>query len=316
MSATNNKIMDDEPEDIEALLPWYATGALNPRDTRRVEEALRQDPGLRKQYAAIQDEYIETVSLNENLGAPSTRALQKLMTAIETEPAGRAPAVAPKRPGRFAALLASLSPRTLAWSASFGALALVLQAGIIGTILMRTGLQAFQSPEYHEQVGQTAPAARTPSSPETPVAKTSAPPNASLERRLDAAPPPAASAPASQPASPAQKQAPPSLSQSDEAPADATVTRPQAESAAPSAVRRSMATAKTAKDVIATVTFQPEARMSDISALLSSYRAAVVGSEGGALRLQFEGMTTASDLNVILAALRKERIVASATAAP
>jgi hypothetical protein len=32
--------------------------------------------------------------------------------------------------------------------------------------------------------------------------------------------------------------------------------------------------------------------------------------------LQFEGMTTIPDLNVILAALRKERIVAEAVAVP
>jgi hypothetical protein len=71
-----------------------------------------------------------------------------------------------------------------------------------------------------------------------------------------------------------------------------------------------------AKDVVAAVTFRPDARMSDISTLLGSYHASVVGGEGSALRLQFEGMTTASDLNVILTALRKERIVAEAVAVP
>ncbi|MGB3864681.1 MAG: hypothetical protein WBA29_03510, partial [Xanthobacteraceae bacterium] len=150
MRATNIKIMDDEPGEIEALLPWYAAGTLNAHDTRRVEDALREDEALRRKYAAIQDEYSETVGLNESLGAPSPRALQKLMAAIEAEPARKASAAstASKRQGWWAAFVASLSPRTLAWSASFGALALVVQAGLIGTILMRTGLDAFQSPQY------------------------------------------------------------------------------------------------------------------------------------------------------------------------
>jgi len=44
-----------EPDDIEGLLPWHATGTLNSRDARRVDEALKRDPELAKQYAVIQD---------------------------------------------------------------------------------------------------------------------------------------------------------------------------------------------------------------------------------------------------------------------
>ena len=38
---------------------------------------------------------------------------------------------------RFSGFFASLSPRTLAWSASLGALALLLQAGVIGAVLVK-----------------------------------------------------------------------------------------------------------------------------------------------------------------------------------
>ncbi len=71
------------------LLPWHAAGTLNARDARRVEEALAHDPELAKQYAVIREEYAETIDLNESLGAPSTRAMQKLFAAIDTEPAGK-----------------------------------------------------------------------------------------------------------------------------------------------------------------------------------------------------------------------------------
>lgn len=149
---TQSKIGDEnfadrEPGDIEALLPWHAAGTLNARDTRRVEDALARDPDLARQYAAIQDEYTETILLNESLGAPSARAMQKLFAAIDAEPvrkvtAGFHPLM---RAGDF---FASLSPRTLAWSALAGAFALLLQAGIIGTVLVKSQSGSFQTASY------------------------------------------------------------------------------------------------------------------------------------------------------------------------
>src|SRR5262245_65445057 len=86
MMAMSKKILD-EPGEIETLLPWHAAGTLSARDARRVEEALARDPELAKQYAVIREEYAETIGLNETLGAPSARAMQKLFAAIEAEPA-------------------------------------------------------------------------------------------------------------------------------------------------------------------------------------------------------------------------------------
>lgn len=296
MRATSNKIMDDEPEEIEALLPWYAAGTLNARDARRVEDALKQDAALQKQYAVIREESAETVALNEELGAPSSYALQKLMAAIDAEPA-RASAAA-SRPGRFAGFFASLSPRTLAWSASFGALALMVQAGLIGTILMRSGLEAFQSPDYQQHVEQASSARPAAVPPQERTAQISAD-LASRERAIQSAPAPMRQGPL-----------PPSLQADRAAPSNSVAAARPAEQ---QPARRSITPAK---DVVAAVTFRPDARMSDISTLLGSYHASVVGGEGSALRLQFEGMTTTSDLNVILTALRKERIVADAVAVP
>src|ERR1700754_5275550 len=80
------QMLDQEPGEIEMLLPWHAAGTLNARDARRVEEALARDPELAKQYAVIREEYAETIHLNESLGAPSVRAMQKLFAAIDGEP--------------------------------------------------------------------------------------------------------------------------------------------------------------------------------------------------------------------------------------
>ena len=144
MMALSKKMLEQEPSEIEMLLPWYAAGTLNARDARRVEEALAVDPELAKQYAVIREEYAETIDLNESLGAPSARAMQRLFAAIDAEPV-RQPSTSLNLVARVSGFFASLSPRTLAWSASLGALALLLQAGVIGAVLMKNQTATYQT---------------------------------------------------------------------------------------------------------------------------------------------------------------------------
>ena len=144
MMAASRKMLDQEPSEIEMLLPFHAAGTLNARDARRVEEALASDPDLARQYAVISEEYAETISLNESLGAPSARAMQKLFAAIDGEPE-RKPSASVNFSARVSEFFARLSPRTLAWSASLGAVALLLQAGVIGAVLMKNQTASFQT---------------------------------------------------------------------------------------------------------------------------------------------------------------------------
>jgi anti-sigma factor RsiW len=230
MMALSKKMLEQEPGEIEMLLPWHAAGTLNARDTRRVEEALASDPALAKQYAAIRGEYEETIHLNESLGAPSARAMQKLFASIDAEPA-RAIGALPLS-ARIATFFASLSPRTLAWSASLGAIALLLQAGIIGAVLMKTQTSTFQ----------------------TASLSTGAP----ITRELGAA--------------------------------------------APSR---------------ALVRFTPEARVAEITALLDSYQASIIGdARGGMFRLQFDKAMSQDELTALLGRMQREKFVNLAVAAP
>jgi anti-sigma factor RsiW len=144
MMAMSKKILEQEPSEIEMLLPFHAAGTLTARDARRVEEALARDPELARQYAVIREEYAETIHLNESLGAPSARAMQKLFAAIDAEPS-RKPSSSFNFSSRVASFFTSLSPRTLAWSASLGALALLLQAGVIGAVLMKNQTASYQT---------------------------------------------------------------------------------------------------------------------------------------------------------------------------
>jgi len=144
MMAMRKTMLEQEPSEIETLLPWHAAGTLDARDARRVEEALARDPELARQYAVIREEYAATIDLNESLGAPSARAMQQLFAAIDAEPA-RPPSSSLNLSGRIAGFFASLSPRTLAWTGSVGAVALLLQAGLIGALLVKTQPASFQT---------------------------------------------------------------------------------------------------------------------------------------------------------------------------
>ena len=231
MMAMSKKLLD-EPSEIEMLLPWHAAGTLNARDARRVEEALARDPDLARQYAVIREEYAETIHLNESLGAPSARAMQKLFAAIDGEPV-RKPSLTSRISTGIAQFFSGLSPRTMAWSAGAAALALLLQAGVIGAVLMKG-----------------------PASYQTASLSTNEP--ASLTRDLGAGSPPRA-----------------------------------------------------------LVRFAPDARMSDISALLENYQATVVGGANGLFRLQFGSKAMSKDEAAsLMNKLRGEKIVSLAEAAP
>lgn len=144
MMAASRQMLDREPSEIEMLLPFHAAGTLSARDARRVEDALASDPELARQYAVIGEEYAETISLNESLGAPSVRAMQKLFAAIDAEPV-RKPQLSVSLSARVSEFFAKLSPRTLAWSAGVGAVALLLQAGVIGAVLMKNQTATFET---------------------------------------------------------------------------------------------------------------------------------------------------------------------------
>jgi anti-sigma factor RsiW len=130
MNTTNNN-----EQEIEELLPWHAAGTLSRRDAQRVEDALARDPALARRYELVREEMLETIGANETLGAPSARAMDALFKKIDAEPA-RKPARSFNLAGRFSEFLASLAPRTLAFSAAAAVLALALQAGVITGVLL------------------------------------------------------------------------------------------------------------------------------------------------------------------------------------
>ena len=51
----------------------------------RVERALAEDNELAQRYELVREDLAETIRLNEMLGAPSARAMEKLFAAIDAE---------------------------------------------------------------------------------------------------------------------------------------------------------------------------------------------------------------------------------------
>lgn len=131
-----NTVNDSERGDIEELLPWHAAGTLSLREAQSVEAALASDPELARRYELVREELAQTVALNESLGAPSVRAMDALFAKIDAEPA-RHPAMSFDLGGRLRTFFASLSPRTLAYAGTAAALAIMLQAAVIGGFVIK-----------------------------------------------------------------------------------------------------------------------------------------------------------------------------------
>ena len=137
--------MNENPHsEIEELLPWHAAGTLSAREAQSVEAALERDPELKRRYELVREELAQTIHLNETLGAPSARAMTELFAKIDAEPKRRA-APSLNLGARMAAFFDSLSPRTLAWSAGAAALAILLQAAVIGGIVLKEQGPGYQT---------------------------------------------------------------------------------------------------------------------------------------------------------------------------
>ena len=117
--------------DARLLLPWRATGRLSTAEVDVIESAFALAPELEDDLAAARLERQAIIAVNELTSAPSSRALEGLLTQIEREATPR------KSVSRLWGWLApaTWSPRALAWSAGVAALMCLLQAGVLAVLL-------------------------------------------------------------------------------------------------------------------------------------------------------------------------------------
>ncbi|MGL4637511.1 MAG: hypothetical protein ACRCWF_16125 [Beijerinckiaceae bacterium] len=127
-----------EPDDIEGLLPWYATGKISAADKARIDKALTSDPELARRLTTVREEMAEVAALNEHVSGPSPAALDRIMKGVAAEPR-QAPVLKRAKQGLLEWLgsaLQAFSPRTLALAAC-GAVAVVavqtvMLSGLVG----------------------------------------------------------------------------------------------------------------------------------------------------------------------------------------
>lgn len=141
---------DTERARIAEMLPWHAAGTLSNREAEQVEKALARDAELAHQFALVREELGETIRLNESLGAPTARAAQALFAAIDAEQRA-APARKPGLITRASAFMTLFSPRALALWGGGAAIVILLQAAILGGVLVRTGVGTYETASYPEK---------------------------------------------------------------------------------------------------------------------------------------------------------------------
>ncbi len=140
---------DGSREDIELLLPWYVNGTLEPLDVAKVEDYVSRHPDMAVQLATLREDLDETIRANEAIAGPSGAALDRLMAQIETEVPIHRRALSAGRGlmGAIDDFLRSLSPGRLGWAAMAAAAVIMLQAGVVGTMMLNppTGGATYQT---------------------------------------------------------------------------------------------------------------------------------------------------------------------------
>lgn len=133
---TDRREQGPDADDVEALLPWLASGRLDLEDAQRVRTRLGADAELMRRFALVEDERAATVALNEALGAPSAAATRRLFDGIDAEPARPAPGGGARWSSlRLRDLLGRRPPGALTWGAAAAALIIAVQAGFIATLV-------------------------------------------------------------------------------------------------------------------------------------------------------------------------------------
>jgi hypothetical protein len=149
-----------EREEIELLLPWYVMGRLDRADAARVEACLAQDADLARQLELIRAEQDQSLAGNAAIAERPASNVNRLMADVAKRRVARAPAARPLW-DRMRDLFALPETGTMRWAAAAAAVLIVVQAGAIGTMLVR------QTDSYLPASGGSPAGAPTTATPGT-----------------------------------------------------------------------------------------------------------------------------------------------------
>ncbi len=117
-----------EPQDVEELLPWYATGRISREEARGVEAALNTMPDLAQKLSQVQRERDAVALGSEAVPPPPAENLQRLLQQVENTRQARAPK--PDKPAKEGDWIGAFFARRQVWQVAFtvACVALVVMA--------------------------------------------------------------------------------------------------------------------------------------------------------------------------------------------
>ncbi len=138
---TNETDSFSEREEIEMLLPWFATGRLAADEKERVAAYLRQHPEMQRQVELIRDEHHATIVANEALKGPAPGGLDRLRQSIAAEATtlDKAKAGLGGWLSEMGRLFSSPTPAAVRWAGAAAVVLMLVQAAFIGTLVSRQG---------------------------------------------------------------------------------------------------------------------------------------------------------------------------------
>lgn len=123
-----------EADAIAALLPWYVSGKISQADRAKIDAYAERHPEARAHIAHAQSEADAVFTANQKIALPRA-ALDKLKDTLVSSPGARLAAAEHSFLDRIGLALAGLSPRNLAFAGLAAALAVALQAAVLGALL-------------------------------------------------------------------------------------------------------------------------------------------------------------------------------------
>lgn len=143
----------NERDEIEALLPWYVSGKLDARTRARVDRYLETHPESRAHLELVRQESDESIAVNESIAPPGPEALDRLRASIAAAPQRRP--LWTQLTERLADWISGLAPPQLALAAVAAALVVMLQAAVIGALVLeRASPPAYQTASDDVTVGE------------------------------------------------------------------------------------------------------------------------------------------------------------------
>jgi anti-sigma-K factor RskA len=115
-----------EPQDVEELLPWYATGRISREEARGVETALNTMPDLAQKLAQVQREREAVARGSEAVAPPPPENLQRLLQQVETTRQVRAPKI--ETAAKEGDWIGAFFARRQVWQVAFAAACVALVA--------------------------------------------------------------------------------------------------------------------------------------------------------------------------------------------